>query len=253
MKTNISHKQSARRGLAREALKLALERGEKYKRLTWRSYAKGMKTWRCYVCDKLVTNDNFTIAKYSAEPLGGREYINNLRIVCKECDKAMWTIPIEEYKAKWLETEKKTKKGLQERANNGRDFVDELYFDLKKAPALTMICGPNGSGKTRLLNRIMLENKKEHKVLYLDAMAPKTRTKKDAFMSTIELLMKYMLHELDGIKDKNTVVLIDNIGILDGEQRGQIFAELRDLCSQNRIWKAVVTRNGGEIYDLRNR
>ncbi len=121
-------------------------------------------------------------------------------------------------------------------------------YDLKKVPDFTVICGPNASGKSVLLRRIALGVRKEHMLLYLDTMAlPKATTKEEIFMPTIERSMKYIMHELDGIKGKNTVVLMDNTDILNDELMARIFAKIRELIRQKRVWKVIVTRNGSKF------
>lgn len=121
-------------------------------------------------------------------------------------------------------------------------------YDLKKVPDFTVICGPNASGKSVLLRRIALGIRKAHKLLYLDTVElPKAATKEETFMPTIERSMKYIMHELDGIKGKNVVVLMDNTDILNDELMARIFAKIRELIRQKRVWKVVVTRNGSKF------
>ena len=76
--------------------------------IVWHKYFKDKMIGKCYVCSKPVTYDNFEVGHNKAVAKGGSNNINNLRVICKSCNRAMGTMSIEVYKRKYF-TRKRAK------------------------------------------------------------------------------------------------------------------------------------------------
>lgn len=79
----------------------------------WQKYNKNSLSGKCYVCKRPITHDYFEVGHNKAVSKGGKDNITNLRPICSNCNRAMGTMAIEQYKAKYfgkVEKPKSTKK-----------------------------------------------------------------------------------------------------------------------------------------------
>ena len=77
--------------------------------IVWHKYFHDKMVGKCYVCGRPVTYDNFEVGHNKAVANGGTNNINNLRIICKSCNRSMGKMSIETYKRKYFGTSKKAK------------------------------------------------------------------------------------------------------------------------------------------------
>ena len=80
------------------------------KESVWLKYNKNRMTGKCYVCGRTVHYMSFELGHNKAHAGGGKWNINNLRPICRTCNRSMGTMSIETYKKKYFSKPKKRKK-----------------------------------------------------------------------------------------------------------------------------------------------
>ena len=75
----------------------------------WDKYMKATeRVGKCYCCGwRPITDSDFEVGHNKAVAKGGRDHINNLRPICKSCNRSMGTMSIEVYKRKYHPTNAK--------------------------------------------------------------------------------------------------------------------------------------------------
>ncbi len=101
--------------------------------IVWHKYARGRMTGKCYVCKRPITYDNFEVGHNKAKATGGRNNINNLRAICKACNRSMGTMAIEVYKARYFGTKRKTKQKRKSRRNSNYEWRTNIYGERYRA------------------------------------------------------------------------------------------------------------------------
>ena len=110
------------------------------KEMVWAKYIGMDKpTGKCYVCRRPIHFTNFEVGHNKAVAKGGSDNINNLRTICRSCNLAMGTTPIEVYKRKYLSkttkkgtAKKKTAKKKKRRKTKQKDEVEEYLERTKR-------------------------------------------------------------------------------------------------------------------------
>lgn len=81
----------------------------------WRKYFKNNTNGRCFVCRQPLRIENFEAGHVTALAKGGNNHISNLRVVHSECNNAMGTQNMEDYKREYYSKDpKKTRKRKEE-------------------------------------------------------------------------------------------------------------------------------------------
>lgn len=71
--------------------------------LVWTKYIGAEKPkGKCYVCRKAISFMSFEVGHDKAIAKGGYDHIDNLRPICKDCNLAMGTMSIKEFKRKYF-------------------------------------------------------------------------------------------------------------------------------------------------------
>jgi len=97
--------------------------------VVWQKYNKNSLVGKCYVCKRPITYDNFEIGHNKAVAKGGKDHISNLRPICAPCNRAMGTMSIEQYKAKYFGGKKPTK--IQKKKSSKKKSKQYDPFEIK--------------------------------------------------------------------------------------------------------------------------
>ena len=98
----------------------------------WRKYNGNKKDGKCYVCRRVITDDNFDVGHNKAKSKGGYDNIDNLRPICRPCNDGMGNrYTIEKYKAKFFGG-KAPKKVKSKKRRTGRTREDPDPLGLRK-------------------------------------------------------------------------------------------------------------------------
>ena len=68
----------------------------------WRKYFGDKMTGKCYVCGKPITFTDFEVGHNKPFIKGGEWNVNNLRPICRTCNRSMGTMTIEEFKKRFF-------------------------------------------------------------------------------------------------------------------------------------------------------
>jgi len=80
------------------------------KEAVWREYFGNKMTGKCYVCKKLIHFTDFEVGHNKAFSKGGTWNKNNLRPICRTCNRSMGTMTIEAFKRKYFDKKRVVKK-----------------------------------------------------------------------------------------------------------------------------------------------
>ena len=72
------------------------------KETLWRSYFESSMVGECYVCKKSISFTNFEVGHNKSFTTGGTWDINNLRPICRSCNRSMGKMTIEDFKKKYF-------------------------------------------------------------------------------------------------------------------------------------------------------
>lgn len=67
----------------------------------WMRDVGNSKSGKCYVCERIITDDLYETGHIISRYHEGSDDFNNLRVVCVQCNKAMGTRNLEEYKKEY--------------------------------------------------------------------------------------------------------------------------------------------------------
>lgn len=93
------------------------------KSIVWQKYNKNSLSGECYACERPITYDHFEVGHNKAVAKGGKDNITNLRPICSNCNRAMGTMSIEQYKKKYFGTTKPYSKPPKE-PNSGFEIPE---------------------------------------------------------------------------------------------------------------------------------
>jgi 5-methylcytosine-specific restriction endonuclease McrA len=92
----------------------------------------------CYCCNEQIQyNKNYEAGHIEAEARGGKTEINNLKPVCRTCNRSMGTMNMEEFKKRLtndkehIEDDKETKLADVNEKNDLQDYYDSEYYSMK--------------------------------------------------------------------------------------------------------------------------
>ena len=68
----------------------------------WRKYFGNKMNGKCYVCGKPIYFTDFEVGHNKARAKGGTSNINNLRPICRTCNRSMGTMNIETFKRRYF-------------------------------------------------------------------------------------------------------------------------------------------------------
>lgn len=80
---------------------------------------------KCYVCSKPIHFTDFEVGHNKAFAKGGKWNINNLRPICKSCNRSMGTMTIESFKRKYFSKKRVVKKKKTARKKKAY-YIDPL-------------------------------------------------------------------------------------------------------------------------------
>jgi 5-methylcytosine-specific restriction endonuclease McrA len=100
------------------------------KEAVWRKYCKDKLTGKCYVCRRPIYFTFFEVGHNKAYSKGGTWNIQNLRPICRTCNRSMGTTPIETFKRKYFGKVKPIKKPKPIRESR-KKRVEELKKELE--------------------------------------------------------------------------------------------------------------------------
>ena len=72
------------------------------KETLWRKYFGDNINGKCYICDTSITLFNFEVGHNKPFSKGGKWTVNNLRPLCRSCNRSMGTMTAEKYKKKHM-------------------------------------------------------------------------------------------------------------------------------------------------------
>jgi 5-methylcytosine-specific restriction endonuclease McrA len=72
------------------------------KEALWRKYFGNNLNGKCYVCGKYIDYTSFEVGHNKPFSKGGEWNINNLRPLCRSCNRSMGTMTAEKYKKKYF-------------------------------------------------------------------------------------------------------------------------------------------------------
>lgn len=72
------------------------------KETVWRKYFRNEMSGKCYVCGKAINFTDFEVGHNKPFTKGGKWNINNLRPICRTCNRSMGTTSIEAFKRKYF-------------------------------------------------------------------------------------------------------------------------------------------------------
>jgi len=71
---------------------------KRHYQFVWNRDIGNSKSGKCYVCRRVVTDDNFECGHIISVSNNGSNHVNNLRAVCLPCNRAMGTQNLEDFK-----------------------------------------------------------------------------------------------------------------------------------------------------------
>jgi len=105
------------------------------KEAVWRKYFGNRMTGKCYVCKKPIIFTEFEVGHNKPFSKGGTWNVNNLRPICRTCNRSMGTMTIETFKRKYFSkkpvakkkraTKKRIKKPIPVKE---KSWIDEIIF-----------------------------------------------------------------------------------------------------------------------------
>ena len=92
------------------------------KDIVWAKYIGMDKAeGKCYVCGRTIHITDFEVGHNRAIAKGGSDHPDNLRPICKSCNRSMGTMSIEAFKRKYfLKSKKKTTKKIRYTCDAGK-------------------------------------------------------------------------------------------------------------------------------------
>jgi 5-methylcytosine-specific restriction endonuclease McrA len=72
------------------------------KQSVWLKYFGEKMIGKCYVCKRSISYMNFEVGHNKPVAKGGKSKINNVRPICRTCNRSMGTIAIEDFKKKYF-------------------------------------------------------------------------------------------------------------------------------------------------------
>ena len=100
----------------------------------WDRYVGPTKTTgKCYCCRwRPITYRDFEVGHNKAVAKGGKDHISNLRPICKQCNRSMRTMSIEQYRKKYYAKGKSKKKAQPKRKPKPRKKKPTDLFQIPK-------------------------------------------------------------------------------------------------------------------------
>jgi len=102
----------------------------------WRKYIGNKLKGKCYVCGKPITFFDFEVGHNRAFVKGGSWNINNLRPICRTCNRSMGTMTIEAFKKKYFSRFKKVKKNNKKKKKRRKSTIFEVKLPEIKLPKI---------------------------------------------------------------------------------------------------------------------
>ena len=86
---------------------------------------------KCYVCEKTIHMMDFEVGHNRAVSKGGSNNPDNLRPICKSCNRSMGTMTLEAFRRKWFSKSKK-KISSKSRRKKPKTSSERLTEQLRK-------------------------------------------------------------------------------------------------------------------------
>ena len=83
------------------------------KETVWRKYFGNKMTGKCYVCQKPILFTDFEVGHNKPFSKGGTWNMNNLRPICRTCNRSMGSMTIEAFKRKYFTKKHVIKKKMR--------------------------------------------------------------------------------------------------------------------------------------------
>lgn len=75
---------------------------KRHRQFVWNRDIGDSKSGKCYVCDNVITDDNFETSHVISKHNGGTNHVSNLRATCLPCNRAMGTTNLEDFKKDFI-------------------------------------------------------------------------------------------------------------------------------------------------------
>ena len=102
------------------------------KETLWRIYFADDMIGKCYVCGKRIHFTDFEVGHNIAHNEGGRWDIDNLRPLCRSCNRSMGTETIEKFKEKFFRSIEYEKRSEQKNIPHGPLFGAKFFDNAGK-------------------------------------------------------------------------------------------------------------------------
>ena len=115
---------------------------KRHREFVWKRDVGNSKSGNCYVCNCIITDDNFETSHVKSKFNGGTNHVSNLRATCLPCNRAMGTTDLEEFKKDFIINDLKNFNEYLKNIDVTKDEVIE-FFTLHKP----------GDGNVRFYNK----------------------------------------------------------------------------------------------------
>lgn len=100
------------------------------KESVWRKYFGNKMTGKCYVCKKPINFTDFEVGHNKPFSKGGTWNLNNLRPICRTCNRSMGTMTLETFKKKYFAKKPaKKRKSKRKKARSGTRSEETYWID----------------------------------------------------------------------------------------------------------------------------
>ena len=101
------------------------------KEAVWLKYFGHKMNGKCYVCGRPISYMSFEVGHNKPFAKGGKWNINNLRPICRTCNRSMGTMTIESFKKKYFSKKKASQKKTTKKKKKRKTTYDPFAIKFK--------------------------------------------------------------------------------------------------------------------------